>query len=122
KTAYVIFHQRYSTNTFPQWHLAQPFRMMAHNGEINTIRGNRNLMRARENSNVHGVWGKRFADLRPIVQPDMSDSASFDNALELLTLGGRSALHALTMMVPPAWENDDSLDATRRGFHEYHAC
>ncbi len=121
-TAFVIFHQRYSTNTFPQWHLAQPFRMMAHNGEINTIRGNRNLMRARENSNVHGVWGDRFADIRPIAQPDMSDSASFDNALELLTLGGRSALQATTMMMPPAWENDAQLSEALRGFHEYHAC
>ena len=122
KTAFVIFHQRYSTNTFPQWHLAQPFRMMAHNGEINTIRGNRNLMRARENSNVHGVWGERFSDLRPIVQPDMSDSASFDNALELLTLGGRTALHSAHMMMPPAWENNKLIDDTLRGFHEYHAC
>ena len=121
-TSFVIFHQRYSTNTFPQWHLAQPFRMMAHNGEINTIRGNRNLMRARENSNVHGVWGERFADLRPIIQPSMSDSASFDNALELITLGGRSALHAAVMMIPPAWENNKQLDQTLRGFHEYHAC
>lgn len=121
-TNFVIFHQRYSTNTFPQWHLAQPFRMMAHNGEINTIRGNRNLMRARENSNVHGVWGDRFSELRPIVQPDMSDSASFDNTLELLTLGGRSALQAVTMMMPPAWENNKLLDDAMHGFHEYHAC
>ena len=122
KTAFVIFHQRYSTNTFPQWHLAQPFRMMAHNGEINTIRGNRNLMRARENSNVHGVWGERFSDLRPIIQPDMSDSASFDNALELLTLGGRTALQSALMMMPPAWENNHRLDERLRGFYEYHAC
>ncbi|MBK1879519.1 glutamate synthase large subunit [Pelagicoccus mobilis] len=121
-TNFVIFHQRYSTNTFPQWHLAQPFRMMAHNGEINTIRGNRNLMRARENSNVHGIWGDRFSDLRPMLQPDMSDSASFDNALELLTLGGRSALEAVTMMMPPAWENNSLLSDSMRGFHEYHAC
>ncbi|MBC2607211.1 glutamate synthase large subunit [Pelagicoccus albus] len=121
-TNFVIFHQRYSTNTFPQWHLAQPFRMMAHNGEINTIRGNRNLMRARENSNIHGIWGDRYTDLRPMLQPDMSDSASFDNTLELLTLGGRSALQAVTMMMPPAWENNPSLTEALRGFHEYHAC
>ncbi len=121
-TNFVIFHQRYSTNTFPQWHLAQPFRMMAHNGEINTIRGNRNLMRARENSNVYGLWEERFADLRPMLQPDMSDSASFDNTLELLTLGGRSALQAVTMMMPPAWENNVLLDDAMRGFYEYHAC
>lgn len=122
ETAFAIFHQRYSTNTFPFWHLAQPFRMMAHNGEINTIRGNRNLMRARERSNVHGVWGDRFSDLRPIIQPDLSDSASFDNALQLITLGGRSALHSAMMMMPPAWENNEQLSKELRGFYEYHAC
>jgi len=121
-TAFAIFHQRYSTNTFPQWHLAQPFRMMAHNGEINTIRGNRNLMRARERSNIHGVWGDRFPDLRPIVQPDMSDSASFDNALQVITLGGRPALRSVMMMMPPAWESNPLIDENLRGFHEYHAC
>ncbi|MBT6381517.1 MAG: glutamate synthase subunit alpha, partial [Opitutales bacterium] len=122
ETAFAIFHQRYSTNTFPFWHLAQPFRMLAHNGEINTIRGNRNLMRARERSNVHGVWGDRFSDLRPIIQPDLSDSASFDNALQLITLGGRSALHSAMMMMPPAWENNEQLSKELRGFYEYHAC
>ena len=122
ETAFAIFHQRYSTNTFPFWHLAQPFRMMAHNGEINTIRGNRNLMRARERSNVHGVWGDRFSDLRPIIQPDLSDSASFDNALQLITLGGRSALHSAMMMMPPAWENNEQLSKELRGFYEHHAC
>lgn len=122
ETAFAIFHQRYSTNTFPFWHLAQPFRMMAHNGEINTIRGNRNLMRARERSNVHGVWGNRFSDLHPIVQPELSDSASFDNALQLITLGGRSALHSAMMMMPPAWENNAQLSEQLRGFYEYHAC
>src|SRR5690606_30747129 len=70
-TSFAIFHQRYSTNTFPTWHLAQPFRFMAHNGEINTVRGNRNLMHAREFSSVHGIWGDRFGDLRPLVQPAM---------------------------------------------------
>ncbi|MCH6257680.1 glutamate synthase large subunit [Puniceicoccaceae bacterium K14] len=121
-TAFAIFHQRYSTNTFPQWHLAQPFRMMAHNGEINTIRGNRNLMRARERSKVHGVWGDRFSDLSPIIQPGLSDSASFDNALELIMLGGRSAIHAATMMMPPAWESNKEISPERRGFYEYHSC
>lgn len=122
ETAFAIFHQRYSTNTFPFWHLAQPFRMMAHNGEINTIRGNRNLMRARERSNVHGVWEDRFSDLRPIIQPDLSDSASFDNALQLITLGGRSALNSAMMMMPPAWENNPRISDDLRGFYEYHAC
>ena len=120
-TAFAIFHQRYSTNTFPTWHLAHPFRMMAHNGEINTIRGNRNRMRARENSVSHGVWGDRFADLKPLVQPAMSDSASFDNALQLITLGGRSPLHAAMMMMPPAWEKDKKFSAETRGFFRYHA-
>jgi glutamate synthase (NADPH/NADH) large chain/glutamate synthase (ferredoxin) len=122
KSAFVIFHQRYSTNTFPTWHLAHPFRMMAHNGEINTIRGNRNLMRARERSTAHGVWGDRFTDLRPLVQPNMSDSASFDNALQLLTLGGREALHSCLMMMPMAWEKDKSLSPEARAFFRYHSC
>ena len=121
-TAFAIFHQRYSTNTFPTWHLAHPFRMIAHNGEINTIRGNRNLMRARENSAAHGVWGDRFADLKPLVQPSGSDSASFDNALQLLTLGGRSPLHAAMMMMPPAWEKDKTLTPETRAFYRYHAA
>ncbi|MEM9157714.1 MAG: glutamate synthase large subunit [Verrucomicrobiota bacterium] len=121
-TAFAIFHQRYSTNTFPQWHLAQPFRMMAHNGEINTIRGNRNLMRAREGTDIHGIWGDRFADLMPIIQPDMSDSASFDNALQLLTLGGRSAMHSVMMMMPPSWQTNPELSDNLRGFYEYHGC
>jgi glutamate synthase (NADPH/NADH) large chain/glutamate synthase (ferredoxin) len=122
KSAFVIFHQRYSTNTFPTWHLAHPFRMMAHNGEINTIRGNRNLMRARERSTAHGVWGDRFTDLRPLVQPAMSDSASFDNALQLLNLGGRDALHSCLMMMPMAWEKDKSLTPEARAFFRYHSC
>lgn len=121
-TAFAIFHQRYSTNTFPTWHLAHPFRMLAHNGEINTIRGNRNLMRARENSPAHGVWGDRFHDLKPLVQPDMSDSATLDNALQLITLGGRSPLHACMMLMPPAWEKDPDLSPEARAFFRYHAC
>ncbi|MBW8780754.1 MAG: glutamate synthase large subunit [Verrucomicrobia bacterium] len=121
-TAFAIFHQRYSTNTFPTWHLAHPFRMMAHNGEINTIRGNRNLMRARERSTAYGVWGERFHDLKPLVQPNMSDSATFDNALQLITLGGRNPQHATMMMMPPAWEKDKKLSPEARAFFRYHAC
>ena len=120
-TAFAVFHQRYSTNTFPMWHLAHPFRMVAHNGEINTIRGNRNLMRARENSPFHGVWGDRYDDLKPLVQPDGSDSATFDNALQLLTLGGRNPLHATMMMMPPAWEGDEDISPEARAFFRYHA-
>ncbi len=122
KSAFALFHQRYSTNTFPTWHLAHPFRMMAHNGEINTIRGNRNLMRARENSAAHGVWGDRFNDLRPLVQQGGSDSASFDNALQLITLGGRPLVHAAMMMMPPAWENDPEMSPEVKAFFRYHSC
>jgi glutamate synthase (NADPH/NADH) large chain/glutamate synthase (ferredoxin) len=121
RTAFAIFHQRYSTNTFPTWHLAQPFRAMAHNGEINTIRGNRVRMHARERSMAGGVWGARFADLHPIVQPGMSDSASFDNVLQVLTLGGRSPLHAMMMMVPMAWEKSDELTPEARNFYRFHS-
>jgi glutamate synthase (NADPH/NADH) large chain/glutamate synthase (ferredoxin) len=121
RTAFAIFHQRYSTNTFPTWNLAQPFRLLAHNGEINTVRGNRVRMHARERSMAGGVWGARFADLHPIVQPGMSDSASFDNVLQALTLGGRSPLHAMIMMAPMAWEKNPGLSPEARAFYRYHA-
>jgi len=121
QTAFTIFHQRYSTNTFPTWHLAQPFRLLAHNGEINTIRGNRVRMTARERAMAGGVWGPRFSDLHPIIQPGMSDSASFDNVLQLLTLGGRSALHSMMMMAPLAWEQNPRLSEEARGFFKYHS-
>ena len=120
-TAFTIFHQRYSTNTFPTWHLAQPFRLLAHNGEINTVRGNRVRMQAREKAMAGGVWGGRFADLHPIVQPGMSDSASFDNVLQVLTLGGRSALHSMMMMAPLAWEQNPRLSPDARAFFQYHS-
>ncbi len=120
-TAFTIFHQRYSTNTFPTWHLAQPFRLMAHNGEINTIRGNRVRVHAREKAMAGGVWGGRFADLHPIVQPGMSDSASFDNVLQVLSLGGRSALHSMMMMAPLAWEQNPRLSPDARAFFQYHS-
>ncbi len=117
ETAYAIFHQRFATNTFPDWTKAQPYRMLAHNGEINTIQGNRNLMRAREYSPNHGVWGDRYQDLSPMIQPDMSDSASFDNALQLISLSDKSAVHAAAMMMPHAWENDQQLDPKIRDFY-----
>ena len=122
RTAFALFHQRFATNTFPDWSKAQPFRMLAHNGEINTIQGNRNFMRAREHSLSHGVWGDRFSDLRPLIQPEMSDSASFDDALHLLTVTGHSALHGAAMMIPPAWENDPQLPSNHRDFYRCHAC
>ncbi|HZW40989.1 MAG TPA: glutamate synthase central domain-containing protein, partial [Agromyces sp.] len=115
-----LVHSRYSTNTFPSWPLAQPFRMIAHNGEINTIQGNRNWMRARQSQLESEVLGD-LAPILPIVTPGASDSASFDEVVELLTLAGRSLPHAIMMMVPEAWENQTEIDAERRAFYEYHS-
>ncbi len=117
---YAIVHSRYSTNTFPSWHLAQPLRMVAHNGEINTVRGNRNWMRAREAQLRSDVLGD-LTPLRPICTPGGSDSASFDEVLELLVMSGRSLPHALAMMVPEAWELEPSLAPGLREFLEYHS-
>jgi glutamate synthase (ferredoxin) len=118
---FAVFHQRYSTNTFPTWTLAQPFRMLAHNGEINTIRSNRAWMAAREADAAAEVWGPRTADLRPFLGPDRSDSASLDNAFELLVRSGRSLAHVKEMLVPAAWENVVDLEPELRAFYEYHA-
>lgn len=115
-----LVHSRYSTNTFPSWPLAQPFRMIAHNGEINTIQGNRNWMRARQSQLESEVLGD-LAPLMPIVTPGASDSASFDEVVELLTLAGRSLPHAVMMMVPEAWEKQTEIDPARRSFYEYHS-
>ncbi|PZE28808.1 glutamate synthase large subunit [Curtobacterium sp. MCBD17_028] len=115
-----IVHSRYSTNTFPSWPLAQPFRMIAHNGEINTVRGNRNWMRARQSQLENELLGD-MAPLLPIVSPAASDSASFDEVVELLSLSGRSLPHAVSMMVPEAWENRADMDPDLRAFYEYHS-
>ncbi len=120
-SAFAIFHQRYSTNTFPSWSLAQPFRQLAHNGEINTIQGNRNWMQAREASLVSPHWGNDFDDLLPIIQPGGSDSAQLDNMLELLTLADRELLHSMQMLIPPAWEHNPELSSGQRAWCEYHA-
>src|SRR6266699_115835 len=120
-SAFAIFHQRYSTNTFPSWSLAQPFRLVAHNGEINTIQGNRNWMQAREASLVSPHWGDNFHDLLPIIQPGGSDSAQLDNMLELLTLTERDLLHSMQMLIPPAWERNPELTSSQRAWCEYHA-
>ena len=117
---YAIVHSRYSTNTFPSWHLAQPLRMVAHNGEINTVRGNRNWMRAREAQLESPALGD-LAPLLPICSDGGSDSASFDEVLELLVLSGRSLPHALAMMVPEAWELEHGLSPELRDFLEYHS-
>ncbi len=114
ETALAVYHQRYSTNTFPTWRLAQPFHFLAHNGEINTLWGNRNWMRARE--------AKLPSELRGVCAEDGSDSASLDEALALLTHGGRDLLHALMMLVPEAWEGHADMDPEVRAFYEYHAC
>lgn len=121
ESALALVHQRYSTNTFPTWDLAQPFRLLAHNGEINTIRGNRNWMHARESTLKSSLFGKDIKKLLPIVNPGGSDSASFDNALELLVMAGRPLAHAVMMMIPEAWDQDSRLDEDMRAFYEFHA-
>src|SRR6201993_422197 len=122
ETAICLFHERYSTNTFPTWSLSQPFRFLAHNGEINTIRGNRNWMRARESELMADFWQQDIDLLKPIIQPGGSDSASLDNALEVLTMSGRDLLHAMTMLVPPAWRADELMSPQVKAFYEYQAC
>ena len=120
-SAFAMFHQRYSTNTFPSWSLAQPFRLLAHNGEINTIQGNRNWMQAREASMISQHWGNDFHDLLPIIQSGGSDSAQLDNMLELLTLAERDLLHSMQMLIPPAWEHNPELTSMQQAWCEYHA-
>ncbi|MCC6630284.1 MAG: glutamate synthase large subunit [Chloroflexi bacterium] len=122
ETALAVFHQRYSTNTFPNWYMAQPFRLLAHNGEINTVQGNRAWMRARQASLTAAVWGADVRDLGPTVVAGGSDSASLDNTMELLNLSGRSLLHTIMMLVPEAWEAMPAMDPDRRAFYQYHAC
>ena len=120
-SAMTIVHQRYSTNTFPSWRLAQPMRGMAHNGEINTIRGNRNWLAAREPALASPLFSEDLHRIFPIIEPDASDSASLDNALELLVRGGRSIDHAMTMLIPQAWGEKYPLGPNLRGFYEFHA-
>ncbi len=120
-TELAIVHSRFSTNTFPSWPLAHPFRLIAHNGEINTVKGNRNWMRARESQLVSDVVPGDLDRLFPICTPEASDSASFDEVLELLHLGGRSLPHAVLMMIPEAWENHAEMDPARRAFYEFHS-
>ncbi|MYY87517.1 MULTISPECIES: glutamate synthase large subunit [unclassified Streptomyces] len=125
-TAVALVHSRFSTNTFPSWPLAHPYRFVAHNGEINTVKGNRNWMRARESqlaSELFGADGQadKLERIFPICTPDASDSASFDEVLELLHLGGRSLPHSVLMMIPEAWENHASMDPARRAFYQYHS-
>ena len=121
-SALALVHQRFSTNTFPEWPLAHPYRMVAHNGEINTVKGNFNWMRAREGVMKSPVLGDDLKKLYPISFEGQSDTATFDNALELLTMSGYPLAHAAMMMIPEAWEQHEQMDARRRAFYEYHAA
>ncbi len=120
-TELAIVHSRFSTNTFPSWPLSHPFRMIAHNGEINTVQGNRNWMQARESMLASEVIPGDLQRLFPICTPDASDSATFDEVLELLHLGGRSLPHSVLMMIPEAWQNHAEMDPARRAFYEFHS-
>jgi len=121
-SAIALVHQRFSTNTFPEWPLAHPYRMVAHNGEINTVKGNFNWMRAREGVMKSPVLGDDLKKLYPISFEHQSDTATFDNAIELLTMSGYPLAHAAMMMIPEAWEQHELMDERRRAFYEYHAA
>ncbi|MCB1647860.1 MAG: glutamate synthase large subunit, partial [Pseudomonadales bacterium] len=122
ETAICLYHQRFSTNTFPTWALSQPFRMLAHNGEINTLRGNRNWLNSRIGQFKSEVWGNNMHLLNKLFDPDASDSASLDQALELLVLSGRSVPHAMAMLVPPAWRIDPFTPKEVADFYKYNSC
>ena len=121
-SALALVHQRFSTNTFPAWPLAHPYRMIAHNGEINTVKGNFNWLRAREGAMESAVLGSDLQKLYPIVYEGQSDTATFDNCLELLVMSGYSLAHAMMIMIPEAWEQHTDMDENRRAFYEYHAA
>jgi len=120
-SALCLVHQRFSTNTFPTWQLAHPYRYIAHNGEINTLRGNVNWMNARQSILASPLFGNDIKKLFPIIQPNGSDSAAFDNALELLVLAGRPLPHAMAMLIPEAWAKNEHMNPQKRAFYEYHA-
>ena len=121
-SALALVHQRFSTNTFPEWPLAHPYRLIAHNGEINTVKGNFNWMRAREGVMKSAVLGEDLQKLFPLIYEGQSDTACFDNALELLLMAGYPIAQAMMMMIPEAWENHGTMDDNRRAFYEYHAA
>ena len=122
KSALAMVHQRFSTNTFPSWDRAHPYRFLSHNGEINTLRGNINWMRAREQQFTSPLFGEDIKKILPIVEPNGSDSAVFDNCLELLVRTGRPLAHAVMMMIPEAWQNDPLMSDAKRAFYQYHSC
>src|SRR5690606_24406004 len=121
-SALALVHQRFSTNTFPSWKLAHPYRKVAHNGEINTLRGNVNWMAARQASVSSPLFGNDISKLWPISYEGQSDTACFDNALEFLVMGGYSLAHAAMMLIPEAWAGNPLMDRKRRAFYEYHAA
>ncbi|HLV87045.1 MAG TPA: glutamate synthase large subunit [Candidatus Sulfotelmatobacter sp.] len=121
-SALCLVHQRFSTNTFPSWQRAHPYRYIAHNGEINTLRGNVNWMQARQSLLKSPLFGDDIKKLFPIISPDGSDSANFDNAVELLLQAGRSMPHVMAMLIPEAWAGNPHMDPEKRAFYEYHAC
>ncbi|MCX5678177.1 MAG: glutamate synthase large subunit [Candidatus Omnitrophica bacterium] len=122
KSAICLVHSRYSTNTFPTWDLSQPFRFLAHNGEINTLRGNINWMKAREKLLESELFGKDIKKLYPVIVPGGSDSATIDNVFELLVLSGRSLPHAMMMLIPSAWEGNALMSRSHVDFYKYHSC
>ena len=121
-SAIALVHQRFSTNTFPSWKLAHPYRMVAHNGEINTLRGNVNWMAARQASLASPLFGNDIKKIWPISYEGQSDTACFDNALELLVQGGYSLAHAMIMLIPEAWAGNALMESELRAFYEYHAA
>ena len=122
ETAIAVVHSRFSTNTFPSWDRAHPYHQLAHNGEINTLRGNVNWMHARQSMFSSELFGDDIKKLLPVIDTNGSDSAMFDNCLQLLTLSGRSLPHAMMMMVPEPWENHETMSKEKRAFYEYHSC
>jgi len=122
QTAMALFHQRFSTNTFPSWRLAQPFRYLSHNGEINTLRGNINWMNARRHNMSSKILGEDLEKLWPLIGDGSSDSSTFDNALELLVMGGYSLAHAMMLMIPEAWADNPLMDANRQAFYEFQSA
>src|SRR5258708_36463682 len=120
-SAFCLVHQRLSTNTFPSWQLAHPYRYVVHNGEINTLKGNVNWMRARQSVLKSPLFGDDIKKLNPIITPGGSDSSSFDNAVELLFQSGRELPHVMAMMIPEAWAGNPHMKPEKRAFYEYHA-
>src|SRR5262249_54770894 len=121
-SALALVHSRFSTNTFPTWARAHPYRYVCHNGEINTLRGNINWMHARQSLFASQLFGEDIRKILPVIDSDGSDSAMFDNALEMLTLTGRSLPHAMMMMIPEPWSGHESMSPAKRAFYEYHSC